>query len=392
MTSPTVSVIIPAYDAARWLREAIVSVLNQNFQDFEIVVVDDGSTDDTRQIVESFTDSRLRYIYQPNRGLSAARNTGIRAALGRYIALLDADDVFKPDKLAKQVAILEGEPNIGLVLCGYELIDESGRVLREEKPYLRVPEVDLRTVLFWNPLLPSTLLIRRVWLDRVGMFDESLRRYEDWDFAVRIAFAGCQMRWVRETLLGYRRHQANMSTAAQLVPVATDAAVKFMSQFFARPDLPDAVCALQDRVFGNLYLDAAARAYGAGLGERGRQWLEMAVSYDLDLLRGDPPRWVVALCGHAQTALVEDWRAYLYTIAAHLPLGDAFQKWNHQRLVANFYAAEAFRHLNLQQRALAWRSALSAIWSDIHLVRNRGLLKIFLSGQILLKRSGQAIR
>jgi len=265
MFNPVVSVVIPAYNAEHWLAETIQSVLDQTYQEFEVIIVDDGSTDTTRRVVENFKDERILYLYQENQGLSSARNSGIRAACGRYIALLDADDLFKPDKLAQQVARLEREPDLGVVTCGFDLIDDQGNWLREEQHWLHAPKINLHTLLFWNPLLPSTLLIRRIWFEKVGFFDESLRRYEDWEFSVRLALAGCRMEYVQKSLLSYRRHATNMSTAVDLVPVATEAAVKLMSNLFEQADLPEDVCLLRNKVFGNLYLDAAARAYNAGV-------------------------------------------------------------------------------------------------------------------------------
>ena len=115
MQHPKVSVIIPTYNRAEYLGEAIQSVFDQTFEDFEILIVDDGSTDDTQQLVLSFHDPRLRSFYQNNCGISAARNAAIRSADGEYIAFLDSDDVWLPELLESQVAVLDRRPEIGLV-------------------------------------------------------------------------------------------------------------------------------------------------------------------------------------------------------------------------------------------------------------------------------------
>lgn len=307
MVDLKVSVVVPAFNAERWLAETIQSVLNQTFTGFELIVVDDGSTDGTATVAKSFQDVRVRYIRQGNRGLSGARNTGIRAARGSIVAFLDADDLFHPQKLAQQMAAFENDRRVGGVVCGYETIDESGTQLHEERPWLSAPLIDLRTLLFWNPILPSALAVRRDLLFTAGLFDEKLQRYEDWDLPLRLASQDCRMVWVKEVLVAYRRHGQNMSTAAELVPVATDAAVGFMKRFFSHPGIPAEIRSLEGKVFGNLYLDAAARAFGAGLGEHGRRWLETAVERDPELADGYPPHWVVALCGHALGSLVKDW-------------------------------------------------------------------------------------
>src|SRR5579864_8740685 len=112
--APQVSVVIPAYNAARFLGDAIQSVLNQTYSNFEVVVVNDGSTDDTESVVRSFGD-RLFYVKQANKGVSAARNEGIKRARGQYVAFLDSDDVWLPTKLAEQIPFLEQNPEVGLV-------------------------------------------------------------------------------------------------------------------------------------------------------------------------------------------------------------------------------------------------------------------------------------
>src|SRR5882724_2062331 len=125
MKQPKVSVIIPTYNRAHYLGTAVNSVLSQTFSDFELIVVDDGSTDDTMRLVERFHDSRLRYIYQQHRGISAAMNAGIRAARGGYIARLDSDDIWLPDMLEVEVGVLDARPEIGLVYAKAQGMDKN---------------------------------------------------------------------------------------------------------------------------------------------------------------------------------------------------------------------------------------------------------------------------
>jgi len=138
--NPTVSVIIPAYNQANFIGKAIESVLRQTYQDFEIIVIDDGSTDNTEEITRGFKDKRVKYIkkYKKNRGISVARNIGIKTARGKYIALLDSDDEWLPEKLDKQINILQSEsPEVGVVYSNLCYIDENGnnmnRKLRNSK-------------------------------------------------------------------------------------------------------------------------------------------------------------------------------------------------------------------------------------------------------------------
>ncbi|WP_236638622.1 glycosyltransferase family 2 protein [Mangrovicoccus ximenensis] len=134
---PEASIVVPAYNAAATLRETLESLLAQTHPDFEIVVVDDGSTDCSAAIARSFGDRRIRLVQQRNRGLAGARNSGIAAARGRYVGFCDADDLWRPGKLAAHAAHLAANPQVGLSFSGSELIDGAGRTLRvAQKPRL----------------------------------------------------------------------------------------------------------------------------------------------------------------------------------------------------------------------------------------------------------------
>ena len=134
MISQLISVIIPAYNHAKYLSEAIQSVLNQTYQNFEILIVDDGSTDNTRQVVQNYTDQRIKYIYQENRGLAASRNAGLRVTQGEYVAFLDADDIFLPHKLEVQLDWFEAHPSCGMVFSGFYFMNDRGEPIKPFRP------------------------------------------------------------------------------------------------------------------------------------------------------------------------------------------------------------------------------------------------------------------
>ena len=185
--APTVSVIIPTYNRAHLVGRAICSVLNQTFQDFEIIVVDDGSTDNTEEVVKSFNDPRIRYIrHEQNRGGSAARNTGIRAARGEYIAFLDSDDEWLPEKLDTQLKTMSTLPEhfVG-VCCGYYRARQS-KIVSVSRPMLYGKLFDK---LLKSPFLNggSCLIVRKNALVAIGGFDEQLARHQDWDLLLRLA-------------------------------------------------------------------------------------------------------------------------------------------------------------------------------------------------------------
>lgn len=189
--NPTVSVIIPTYNRANLIGKAIKSVLNQTYQDFEIIVIDDGSTDNTEDVIRSFPDKRVKYIKKyKNKGISVARNIGIKVARGKYIALLDSDDEWLPEKLDKQINILKSEsPEVGVVYSNALYIDENGkninRKLRNSKKVEGYIYEDLLGKYCVGP--PSTFLIKKECFNRVGLFDDLLSGQEDWDMWIRIA-------------------------------------------------------------------------------------------------------------------------------------------------------------------------------------------------------------
>ena len=180
-----VSVVIPNYNHAQFVGDAIRSVLDQDYSNFEIIVVDDGSTDDSRAVVAQF-GNRVQYIWQENQGLSAARNTGIRAAQGVYIAVLDADDLYEPGFLSALVSLLDAHPEADGVYCGYQFVDERNRLLPQREARL-LPDGELYAALLdGNFLVPESVLVRRVCYEEVGGFDHTLTALEDWDMWLRI--------------------------------------------------------------------------------------------------------------------------------------------------------------------------------------------------------------
>src|SRR4028119_1061372 len=144
-TTPRVSVIIPVYNCDRYIQEAIESVLNQTYSDYEIIVVDDGSTDNTRSVLEPYFH-RIHYIYQENQGASAARNRGLQEARGKFVAFLDADDFFLlPSKLAEQVACFEAQPRLGVVHSGWRMVNQQAKKMVDREPWHNAPKLDLKT-------------------------------------------------------------------------------------------------------------------------------------------------------------------------------------------------------------------------------------------------------
>ncbi|RMF83624.1 MAG: glycosyltransferase, partial [Nitrospinota bacterium] len=217
--SPLISVVIPAYNAGKFVAQAVQSVLDQTYPHHEIIVVDDGSTDETRAELRKFGD-RLRYFSQQNRGPSAARNAGIRAAQGEYICFLDADDIWLPQKLEMQLDFMTGHQEIGLVFAAIEEFQTDGEFTRRWFPGEERFGADFtsqqpiqeafRKLLMVNFIPTNTVMVRRECLEKAGLFDESLRLVEDRDLWLRIA-ASFPIACLPSVLCRRRRHGANLS-------------------------------------------------------------------------------------------------------------------------------------------------------------------------------------
>lgn len=210
---PKVSIIIATYNRSYFICNAINSVLGQTFKDFELIVVDDGSTDDTKQVLTRY-GSLINYLYQDNKGRAQARNAGIKLAKGEYIAFLDDDDMWLPYKLQKQVEFLDAHPEIGLIHTFIDIIDEHGNLLKETtKKHLRLYKKAMRIGYIYEGMSKqcimflSTVMLRKDYLDKVGFFDSRIPAFEDWDFYLRFSLK-YQIATIPEPLVKYRIHQA----------------------------------------------------------------------------------------------------------------------------------------------------------------------------------------
>lgn len=217
--SPLVTVVMPAYNAARFIERAIESVLSQSYSPTELIVVDDGSTDATPNVVSSFLD-RLTYIRQPNARQAAARNRGVDAGRGDLLAFIDADDEWMPEKLAAQVAYLEKNPTVSAVVCGVIETDESGRSIRNREAWIDgEPRRALLLGTTGGGICGSTPLIRASAFEALGGFDEDLPPVEDTDLLWRVACQG-EIGVIPEPLVRYRLHASNAHSQLQPMTIA----------------------------------------------------------------------------------------------------------------------------------------------------------------------------
>jgi glycosyltransferase involved in cell wall biosynthesis len=239
---PRVSVIIATYNNAYYIVEAIASIFNQTYRSYEIIVIDDGSTDNTRQVLEPYLD-KIRYLYQENKGVSHARNLGLEMARGEFISFLDADDFFLPDKLAKQVAVFDAHPSLGIVHSGWRLVNEKGEKISDIEfwHWYGSLELDLETWVVWKPVTIS-MMFRKSWIKSVGGFDTRWHHGEDIDLVLRLSVNGCQAVWLPKITYCYRQHHYNVTRKYTQQAVSINSV---LDNFFSRQNLSTSIRQLE---------------------------------------------------------------------------------------------------------------------------------------------------
>jgi glycosyltransferase involved in cell wall biosynthesis len=227
-----VSVIVPTYNQAKYLKYALDSVQRQTFKDFECIIVNDGSTDNTEEIANIFvlSDKRFKYVFQENSGLSAARNAGIAISKGEYLAFLDSDDTWEPRMLQETVNVLNTHLELSIVYGACDLIDEFGVVISKKispgprKNY--VADLAISCIFVVN----SALTRKLVFLE-VGLFDTNLKASEDWDFWLRAADNGYKFGFVDKLVCHYRRYTNAMSCDIERMRIG---AFLLLEKFYSR--------------------------------------------------------------------------------------------------------------------------------------------------------------
>lgn len=209
---PKISIIIPSYNYANFIGETLESVFSQTYKDFEVIVVDDGSTDGTRKVIKKFLP-KIRYIkHETNLGFAPAMNTGIRAAKGKYLNFLSADDKLLPTFLEKEVAVLEKYPKVGLVFSPVMFMDKEGKIIGKQKIKngYRDKNDGYQSLLVGNFVNLVTAIVRADIVKKVGFFNNKLRQNPDWDMWIRIAKKS-HLAYVPEHLAVYRQHDLNLT-------------------------------------------------------------------------------------------------------------------------------------------------------------------------------------
>jgi glycosyltransferase involved in cell wall biosynthesis len=354
---PLVSVIIPTYNRCKLLQLAVESVLAQTYPAIELIVVDDGSTDDTPNMLKQYA-GRIVYIRKINQGGTAARNTGIKAAHGEHLSFLDHDDLLMPTKIERQMEIMNARPEVGLVHCGYYRMDKDGNYI-DKVNFL--PEGDVRKEIVCGCFLWSGApLIRRECINRVGMFDETVWS-SDADLWLRIALAGYHFGCVQEPLGAYRiLPDSAMADVARTERMD----MSILERVFSNPRLSAEVLAMKTQAYFNQRFWLSCRYYTIGEWEDAQRNLTEAISLRPELLERTLD-FLHLLCTNALDPRVDDPVKFVNNVFDHLPLAvDEVIRPHHSYLLSWVYAGLAMRNYAYGRIADAKRQFAQAIALD----------------------------
>jgi len=342
-----VSVIIPAYNAGPFLEQAVRSIQAQTHTDHEIVVVDDGSTDDTAKVMAAFGDGIIP-VYQENQGAAAARNAGVAASSGSYLAFLDADDWIAPDKLATQSRYLDSHPDVGLVAGGLEIVDAQGRHLSVHKPWVHVPVITLQALTFVGLVGVHGVLLRREAFDRVGGFDTAITHVEDMDLWWRLMVAGCRFAWLPGIVGSYRVHGTSLSQGFQR---HHDKSIALMDRQLMSGMLSSSALSQRSGVVARIKVALAGRLYGSDDFAGGARALLDAIA--LDPAMRDPHRMSEAIAHWRDDPWAGNKNQVIDRALANLPPALAWLA-DCRKLVDRYYYRYRF-----------YTAALDADWPEI---------------------------
>lgn len=303
MSRPQISVVTPAYNASAFIAETILSVQRQTLGDWEHIIVDDGSTDNTAEVVRAVGDERLVYVKQDNAGQSAAQNAGLARARGERLVMLDADDLLMPDAFERLKAGLDAEPDTVLAYGKAWLIDPAGTAIGTRQVHRDQPrEVPLEKLLERNLIVTGgATMIRTAVMSEVGGFDPDIRMAQDWECWCRLAARGAVVFIGGSAVLEYRLHPQSVSRVDAIMPETQTAAIE---KVFGNPEIMARIPrnrarSLRRRRVGNAWYLAGVEALRAHDLPKARR-----------LVRGglwrDPYRW-------------RPWVIFLATLSGRLP-------------------------------------------------------------------------
>lgn len=343
---PIFSVIIPAYNQAEFLTEAVQSILAQTVQDFEVLIVNDASTDHTDEVIAQFDDPRvIALTHSENRGLPAARNTGMAAAQGEFIALLDADDYFDPRKFEAHLQFLRLHPEISVTYNARYQLHFSSQKIRDI--YRPPATTSLSDFVLGFPFSPSDMVIRRETAARVGFFDAGMRcGGEDVDFPCRLALEGFLFARV-EGVLNHRRFHAGRRR--KKLRCRFGDYTRALDRTFQDPRCPESVLALRNPAYANHYSEVLCWALAQGESDLAGEILQEILLLEPAILSGSSSRLAKALFNFSIRDDTQDHEKLLATLFSALPKAWTISSQELNRLAARGYLLKGTR---------------SALWGD----------------------------
>ncbi len=289
-----VSVIIPAYNGAVYIEQAIASILGQTYGNYEIIVIDDGSTDDTEKILKQYP---IKYIRQNNQGVAGARNKGLELANGEYIAFLDQDDYFLPHKLAYQVGLMEQQSHLGIVNSGWQIVNEVGILQAEVKPWLKLKTLTPLDMVIWKPVFLGAMLFRRSWLEKTTGFNSDLEQTPDVEICLRLAALGCSGGWIEQATVAYRQHQKN---ASKDTPFQVQELNHMLGKFFLSEIVPPEIKAIEKESRYQSLVWSAWRLYNTGHLNLMHKYLIESLEYSNRPLTEVMMQWIRAFSQYSE--------------------------------------------------------------------------------------------
>jgi len=375
---PTVSICICSYNHARYLPQTIDSVLTQTYQDFELIIVDDGSKDNSHEVLSDYQQrypDKIRYVWHAdhaNRGISVSCNLAVSLAQGRLFAWLGSDDYWFPDKLAKQVRFFEQHPEVGMLHTSALTLDANGTLFPVSNVHDSIDPQPLATIVISNPVVASTAMMPTRLFDELGAFDENLV-FSDWELWIRIA-ARYPIGFLAEPSCAYRVHGQNVSISskADIILKHNVAVIDTVAANIPAIDLP-----LKNRSLANMYLRAGLDGIAGGDIESGRTRLKQAAEFlgtplpapsDEALLEAviSHTLYLLAPAGWTEARCEEFLQTVFQNIAPQLTAS----------ALAKYHVTQAFIHHAQGERAEVRRHVMRAIRLKPGVARNRGVVSI----------------
>jgi len=387
---PRVSVIIPTYNSARFIAGTLDSVFAQSFRDFEVIVVDDGSTDNTREILQPYLN-RIQYSYQQNSERSAARNNALSHASGGYIAFLDSDDLWAPEKLARQVAVLDDNPQVSLVFSQARYVDEGsnpvsfcGQTIDGE------PGDGLVIADYSIPLLSSNVvagggsaaMVRRWMLDKAGKFDLDLVQSEDWDMWVRLAQLG-PFAYIPEPLTAYRVYGWKKLLNRQMDEESIQQHLRIVDKNLAgwQGD-PQEKLRLRNEALRFALVLATQAAYQLDGLPAGQDFLRRAIQVDPALGTREKLLWLFvdrAKMIETDTGSYDEALTFIQRALGGLPAELNKERPSFRQAAGWLYVSGAFQQYEQHNLAEVRRLVRRGLAAAPEVLRNRGVLSMFVN-------------